>query len=89
MVEFDQVKDTANIAFISPKGNPVSIWIHRTTFEKLMVGPWDSNNLGDPNLYQRHLREALKRRIRGGYIQWFNDNAERIMKDNTTGENRI
>lgn len=84
MVDYDQVKDRANIAFISDKGNPLSLWIHRTTFESLMVGPWDENTMGQPTLYQRYLRDALKRRVKGGFIKWFDTNSNRIMKENTT-----
>lgn len=89
MVNYDQVKDSAQVAFISSKGNPMSLWIHRSTFEKLMLGPWDSTKLGDPTLYQRELRDSLKRKVRGGYIQWFEDNSNRIMKTNTIAEKAI
>ena len=89
MVEYDHVKDRANISFISSKGNPMSIWINRTTFEKLMLGPWDKVQMGDPNLYQRELRSSLQRKVRGAFMKWFETHANRIMKDNTTGDNKV
>jgi hypothetical protein len=89
MVNYDPVKDSANVAFISSKGNPMSLWIHRTTFEKLMLGPWDTVQMGDPTIYQRELRDSLKRKVRGGYMQWFEENSNRIMKDNTIVEKAV
>ena len=85
MTEYDQVKDKARVAFITRKGNPMSMWIHRDTFIKLMVGPWDTDRMGDPTLYQKELKEACKKKIGGGYTAWFDDNANSLMKLKTDG----
>jgi hypothetical protein len=83
MVDYDQVRDRGCISFISSKGNPLSIWINQPTFEKLMVGPWDINRYGEPNLYQKELRDSLRKKLRGGYRSWFETNANRHMRDKT------
>lgn len=89
MVDYDQVRERGRISFISSKGNPLSVWINKETFSKLMVGPWNKDKMGEPHLYQRDLKEALKATIGTDYIDWFINNANDIMKRNTVDRNEF
>lgn len=82
MVDFDQVKERACIAFITSKGQPTSVWINKPTFKLLMEGPWDNVKLGEPHLYQRELRDAMKSYVKKNYMPWFEHEANILMKKN-------
>jgi len=81
MVDYDQVKEMATIAFISTKGKPTSVHIHRSTFRALTGDLfWDIQAMGQPNMYQQELKTALEKDVRGSKIQWFDRTANGILE---------
>lgn len=85
MTDFDSVKNIANISFIGAGGKQVSMWIHETTFKKLVSGSWDANELGQPTATQAQLKEAIKSYVGGNPVRWFTDSANAIMMRRTQG----
>lgn len=83
MVDYDPVKERACFSYISSKGKPLSLWIHRTTFYKLLHGPWEQEKMGEPTLQQKELRDSIRTSIKGHYGKWFEDVANDIMKQRT------
>jgi hypothetical protein len=71
VVEYDQVKEMACIAFTSPKGKPASIWIHKTTFERIFNGGWDEEQQGGMTSKQLEMRDKITNNVKGNPIQWF------------------
>lgn len=82
MTDYNPVKENAQFKYLSPKGNPMSIWINRKTF-RYLTGKWDKDRLGDMNLFQREFRDALlasAQRNAADWSKWFDDTANGIMK---------
>ena len=89
MVDFDQVKEIACISFISSKGQPLSVFIHRDTFRALVgARKWNNADMGEPNLYQRELKEALGKDIKGNQLAWFDETANGILESRTKANSR-
>jgi len=81
MVDFDQVKEIACISFISSKGKPLSVYIHRDTFRALCGDTkWNVDEMGQPNLYQKELKDALAKDVKGSQIKWFDETSNGILE---------
>lgn len=82
MTNFSNVKDVATIAFLSPKGELKSVFIHRDTFLKLMEGKLEKEQIPGmtPSLDQMELREAFNREIKGDHKKWFETSANDLLK---------
>jgi hypothetical protein len=79
MVDYDHVRDQACLSFISSKGLPLSIWIHRSTWENLM-GSWDEVKLGEQTLHQKELRTAARSVLKRDFAAWFDKNSNEFMQ---------
>lgn len=80
MVEFEQMTEMAKLTFISVRGDATALWIHRDTFKMLMETKWDTQKLGDPSLAQRDLREALLSQMTSGFLKWFDEQSNELMR---------
>lgn len=83
MIDFNQVKESALITFISEKGYPTSIWIKKDTFRDLITGNWNSNEYGNPHLHQIGLKHAMKD-IKDP-MDWFENMSNNISKSRVQG----
>lgn len=82
MVNYNHVRETATIAYISPKGTNRSVYIHKHTFLKLMSGELERSTIpGDlPSLDQKELKDALVKEIDKDYKKWFVDTANELSR---------
>ena len=86
MVSYDHVRERGCMSFISTKGAPLSIWIHRATWEALMTDNWNYNELGDPTLWQTEMKTAAKSVVKKDYVKWFANKSNELMVSKTKGE---
>jgi len=82
MVDYDPVKEMAQITFVGSKSTPVTIWIHRATFEALN-SKWDDKAMGGrPFPQQKELKDAIERskEISKDPMGWFKGESNEIIR---------
>jgi len=83
MIDYDQVKQMANFAYLSPHGQSGKVWIHKSTFDKLMNGKWDDSEYGEPSLFQRDLKTAVLSQVKKNFTEWFDVESNNLLTEAT------
>lgn len=78
VTDYDQVREICCLFFISTKGEPTKIWVHRDTFVKLMKPNWQET-LGTITTQQDDMRKAVQKHLPGDPTKWLDGAINEIM----------